>query len=171
MTGFIYLNAGANVTGTLVVDDRRLVMADAIRASSDFSPPPLHPILIADPNTIYGSALYFGFDWWPARSSQLGDTGISDVASLVYFDDVYPVSGCNGRFSFSGITRDVYGSPVPKCTVRCYRTSTHELQSVVTSDANGLYIATTPYNDAHFLTVHNLTYSIAGASIDTLIAT
>jgi hypothetical protein len=68
-----------------------------------------------------------------------------------------------------GVTRDQYGSPLGNCTVRCFRTSSGELVSQVTSDANGNYVATSPYSDQHFLTVHKtLSPDVAGASVDTL---
>jgi hypothetical protein len=76
--------------------------------------------------------------------------------------------GANGRLSFVGYTRDQYGSPTGNCTVRCYRTSTEELVSKVTSDANGLYYATTPYNDSHFLVIHSPATGLAGATRDSL---
>lgn len=116
-----------------------------------------------------GEMFDFRSDWWPAGTGLVADGGISDVMTGYGAFDPYPVSGCNGRLLFNGITRDQHGSPLANCTVRCYRTSTHELQDVVTSDVNGAYRLTTPYSDAHFLTVHGS--SVAGASIDTVTAT
>lgn len=80
-------------------------------------------------------------------------------------------SGCNGRLAFVGVARDFNGSPIPAAKVRCFRTSSVELVSSVVCDANGHYVATTPYVDGHFLVVHGLSGStpVSGASIDTVI--
>lgn len=109
-------------------------------------------------------------DWWPSPGVLLETGGLADVRDHAQFQRYWPNSGCNGRLAFSGVTRDQYGSPVGNCMVRCYRTSTGELQSQVLSDpSTGAYIATTPYLEAHFLTVHKAgTPNIAGASIDTV---
>lgn len=116
---------------------------------------------------------HFESEWWPARSSMMG--GWDGEPSNLLLGEAqwwgWPQtrSGCNGRLGFVGYTRDAYGSPVGGCTVRCFNTATNELVSTVTSDANGFYIATTPYGGAHYLVVHKSgTPEIAGASISTL---
>lgn len=114
----------------------------------------------------------FATPWWPRRGGVLtGETGVSDIlcGSSVEFD-LYPVAGCNGRFGISGITRDQYGSPLGLCTVRLFVTATDELVARVTSDANGAFIATSPYGvgTPHYMTVH-YGGTVAGASVDTLI--
>jgi hypothetical protein len=151
-----------------VVDDQRLV---EIQPWLDRSFP-IEPIAAQwsqERDQLGGETFDFRSDWWPAGSGLVSDGGISDVIMGYGAFDPYPVSGCNGRLAFNGVTRDQYGSPLGGCTVRCYRTSTHELQSVVTSDANGAYIATSPYGDSHFLVVHGT--GVAGASIDTVVPT
>lgn len=109
--------------------------------------------------------------WWPASSCLFGGLdGVDENTILAgdgYFCPPWIASGANGRLGFVGYTRDQYGSAIGDVTVRCFRTSTNELVSQVTSDANGFYIATTPYSDGHYLVVHK-TSSIAGATIDTL---
>lgn len=110
--------------------------------------------------------------WWPANGGFAGDVGL-DISMLdraPWWGDPWLLSGCNGRLAFVGVTRDQYGSPLGGCTVRCFRTSTNELVSTVLSDSNGNYQATSPYADAHFLTVHKSTApDVAGATIDTLV--
>lgn len=105
--------------------------------------------------------------WWPGSSGMLGDAGDVGVTQSTWWGFPWTVSGCNGRLGFVGYTRDQFGSPLANCTVRCIRTLTNEIVSTVTSDANGYYIATTPYSDAHILTVHGA--NVAGASVDTLL--
>ena len=116
----------------------------------------------------------FGFStpWWPGPMIFAGGNwGISDSALLgnPLQGEVWYSLGSNGRLAFSGITRDQYGSPLPNCIVRCIRNSTDEMVSKVSSDANGAYIATTPYNDAHFLVIHNSDGTLAGATVNTAI--
>jgi hypothetical protein len=113
--------------------------------------------------------------WWPNSGGMVQDTGLSDVRGQFESPSqrIWPIAGAaNGRLSFVGVTRDQYGSAIGGCTVRCFRVSTNELTSQVISDAStGAFTITTPYNDAHFLTVHlTSTPNIAGATVDTLIA-
>lgn len=116
---------------------------------------------------------HFESEWWPSRSSLMGGWD-GEPSNLLLGETQWwswpsTRSGCNGRLGFVGYTRDAYGSPVGRCTVRCFNTATNELVSTVTSDANGFYIATTPYANAHYLVVHKSgTPEIAGASISTL---
>ncbi len=111
--------------------------------------------------------------WWPRSGQILGGWG--DGLSGEFFQNKAPrwkapqvVRGANGRLSFVGYTRDQYGSALGGCTVRLYRVSTEERVCKVTSDANGLYFATTPYNDAHFLVIHNPAGDLAGATKNSL---
>lgn len=106
--------------------------------------------------------------WWPRSSGMLADGGVSDVLTQDLWEWNTEPTGASGRLGFVGITRDQYGSPLAACTVRCFRVTPMEMVSIVVSDANGAYIATTPYNDAHFLTVHGPA-GVAGATVDTLV--
>lgn len=163
MSGLV---GAARPVSILVVDDQRTVEIMPWLDLSGVACSVEYPAWKQERDPLGGECGDYRTDWWPAGSGMVADTGISDVLVGLGPYDAYPVSGCNGRLAFNGITRDQYGSPLGNCTVRCYRVSTHELQSVVTSDANGAYIATTPYNDAHFLVVHGT--SVAGASLDTI---
>lgn len=110
--------------------------------------------------------------WWPRSGPIVGGwTGSGEDVFQSKPGQWMPPRierGANGRLAFVGYTRDQYGSPLGGCTVRCYRASTEELVSKVTSDANGLYFATSPYNDAHFLVIHNPAGDQAGATKNTL---
>lgn len=106
--------------------------------------------------------------WWPFRGGLLGvDSG--DLLSLsARHSDMWRSFGSSGRLSLVGTTRDALGSPLGNCTVRLFRTSTDELVTKITSNANGAFVATSPYDDAHYMTVHG-PGGVAGATIDTLI--
>ena len=110
------------------------------------------PILLSfDWNSVI-EASGFVSPWWPAHGFMLGGWGF-DGDNLVELNakhsDMWRSFGSNGRLGFVGYTRDQYGSPIPNATVRCFHTSNNELVSSVVSDANGFYIATTPYADGH----------------------
>lgn len=111
--------------------------------------------------------------WWPKHSVIMGgwigsadDTFQNLAPSWI---DPWTRSGANGRLAFVGYTRDPYGSVLGGCTVRLFRTVDTSLQSMVTSDANGLYFATTPFNDAHFEVIHNAAGNLAGATRNDLL--
>lgn len=111
--------------------------------------------------------------WWPNSGGLMCESGFSDIRGQFenMRERVWPNAGANGRLSFVGVTRDQYGSAIGSCTVRCFRLSTLELTSQVISDASsGAFTITSPYSEAHFLTVHLTgTPNIAGATVDTLI--
>lgn len=116
----------------------------------------------------------FATRWWPKSSAMLGGWG--DGVTGDFFQNKTPSwidpriqRGCNGRLGFVGYTRDQYGSRTGGCTVRLFRTVDDSLQAKVTSDANGLYFATTPYNDAHYEVIHNPAGDQAGATANNLI--
>jgi hypothetical protein len=115
----------------------------------------------------------FFTSWWPNSSAGTNDGSTSDVmvSGISTRERYWPNSGANGRLGFVGVTRDQYGSAIGGCTVRCFRLSTLELTSQVVSDAStGAFTITSPYSEAHFLTVHLTgTPNIAGATVDTLI--
>jgi hypothetical protein len=119
-------------------------------------------------------AYIYATRWWP-KSSQImggwgdGTTGDTFQNKPTRWKAPNTVRGCNGRLAFTGYTRDQYGSALGNCTVRLYRVSTEEQQCKVTSDGNGVYFATTPYNDAHFMVIHNAAGDNAGATATTLL--
>lgn len=114
----------------------------------------------------------FASAWWPSGSALIGtgDTAENPLCEADWWSEPWTTSGCNGRLGFVGYTRDVNGSVLGGCTVKCFRTSSDELVSSVQSDVNGFYIATTPYNDGHYLVVQkaSATPPVAGASINTV---
>lgn len=119
-------------------------------------------------------AYIYATRWWPRSGQLLGGWG--DGLGGDFFQNKSPrwkapftVRGCNGRLGFVGYTRDQYGSAQGGYTVRLIRSGTDELVAKVTSDANGLYFATTPYSDAHFMVIHNADGSLAGATKNTLL--
>ena len=136
-----------------------------------FHPPPFYS---CDWNAIAESAGFMS-PWWPFRGGLLGGWGDgADGDNLqnlgARHSDMWRSFGSNGRLAFVGYTRDAYGSALGDCTVRLFRTSTDELVSKVQSDANGFYQATSPYLEAHYMTVHKTgTPSVAGASVDTIV--
>ncbi len=129
-------------------------------------------ILAAD----YFFDAFFESEWWPSRSSMMGGwDGVGENALLgkaPWWKRPNTRSGCNGRLGITGITRDQYGSPLGFCAVKMFRTSTDELVSSVVSDANGVYLITTPYYpDTHYLVVYKTgSPDTFGTTANTLIA-
>lgn len=134
-------------------------------------PPPLASVRGIPAREPLMSIESFRTPWWPNGGVLVADGGLSDVLDSPAYDDVYPVAGANGRLGFVGYSRDQYGSPLPGCTMRLFRTSTGELVAQVTSDpSTAFYTVTTPYLDAHFITCHAATpVPSAGATVDSLI--
>jgi hypothetical protein len=131
------------------------------------------PLASWDWNAIQ-EAMGFVSPWWPSSGNLMGgglsgdaDSGI--IARAAMHADMWRSFGANGRLAFVGYTRDSAGQPIGGCTVRAFRTATDEMVARVVSDANGYYAATSPYLEAHYLTVHKTsTPDVAGASVDTL---
>lgn len=147
-------------------------VADELYFGSDelYFPDPVLNLYVKEDPWPWGPAIQFSSPWWPNAGSLGGDAGTNNLLQQAsWWGDPWLYAGCNGRWSFVGITRDSSGNALPFAIVRCFRTSTDELVSKVTSDANGYYIATTPYGDEHYLTVHASTSPpVGGASSDNL---
>ena len=114
----------------------------------------------------------FGSGWWPGGAGLYGDQS-ADFGCLQTVDwEEYEVcSGQSQRYGITSVTRDVYGSPLPFCTVKLYRTSDDLLVYVSTSDGNGAFSVFTPYYpDAHFLVTYKVgTPDVFGTSVNTLV--
>lgn len=108
--------------------------------------------------------------WWPNSSNLMGWDGTDTHLLMVPAAFSWPwiTLGCNGRFSLAGTARDQYGTALPFAVLRLFLTSDGTMVSMVTADGNGAFIITSPYNTAHFLTVHK-DGTVAGASVDTLL--
>jgi hypothetical protein len=91
--------------------------------------------------------------WWPGGAAMLGDAG--DVGLLIDWQgyNLFDLSrGCNSTYGFTGVTRDVYGSPLGGVTVKCYHAADDIMVATVVSDPQGNYLVTTPYGlDSHYL--------------------
>lgn len=110
--------------------------------------------------------------WWPRSGALMGDAGdVNIITQAPWWGEAWNQGGASSRLAFVGVARDYAGNALPGATVRCFRTSSVELVSSVVSDENGLYVATTPYVDGHFLVVHGTSGAtpVSGASIDTVI--
>lgn len=171
MSGYI---GNALLGTTLLVPDDKRAMEDDWGAGDDcFFPDPLCNLYMRS-DLFYGTPS-FRTAWWPCNGGLMpGDLGldVSMLQEVAWWGDCWGnlPGGCNGRLVFIGVTRDANGTPIGGATVTLIRTSTREVVSIVTSNANGRYVATTPYGDQHFLTMHYAgPPAIAGASIDSLL--
>ena len=110
---------------------------------------------------------------WPL-SRWFGDSsGIPDSASIFVgasWGNRVRWQGSRLFYVVQGITRDVYGTPLPNCSVRLFRTSSNEFIGVVVSDGNGWYQIVTPYNDAHYLVAYKSgTPDVEGTTVNTIL--
>jgi hypothetical protein len=147
------------------VDDKTLY--DRFFGGEAFIPT---PVLLELRRTVdlWGIGTAYESPWWPNKIPFLNNDGLDDFLFAAEEEWLgYIVSGTNGRLSIRGVSRDQYGSPLGGCTIRLFLTSTGEMVSTVTSDANGAYIITSPYSASHFLTVH--APGVGGASIDSIV--
>lgn len=163
MSGFI---VGGNIGGV-----NRVCATDKSCAYRDDEAAAQPPVIVEfmGVDTMAFERGSFQSPWWPQSSNIMGWDG-TDTHLLMLpaaFSWPWITLGANGRLGFVGITRDRFGSALGGCTVKCFRTSSDELVSTVISDpATGYYIATTPYNDAHYLVVQGT--GVAGASVNTV---
>ena len=111
--------------------------------------------------------------WWPRTGNLFGGfNGGEDwlIGAGARYSETWTKSGVNGRMIFLGYTRDVYGSVLPSCLVKLFRTADNVLQDSGASDVNGLYRLTTAYYEAHYLVIHKSgSPEVAGATISTLL--
>lgn len=96
--------------------------------------------------------------WWGSGGSRLcGDIG-ADVATLesLWYEMPDLTGGNDTRYGISGVTRDVYNSPLTFCTVKLFRTVDDRLVYTTQSDGNGQYTVLTPYTDNHYLVTYKV---------------
>lgn len=115
----------------------------------------------------------YGSSWWGKLGSQFTGAGGVDVEVFEspYVERVEPIAGASSRYGVSGVTRDIYGSPLGGVTVKIFKTSDDSLVSTIVSDANtGAFIVTTPYYpDTHYIVTYKAgSPDTFGTSVNTL---
>lgn len=119
----------------------------------------------------------FASSHWPGGRGLIGD-GDVDVGVLDgdtwSQEELGDSSGGSSRFGFTGITRDQYGSALPGCTVKLFRTSDDQLIDTATSDpTTGQFLVGSPYYpDEHWIYTRKAgSPDVQGVSVNTLIGT
>jgi len=110
-------------------------------------------------------------EWWGKPGRQFAGSEVALLESP-YVEMVESSSGASSRYGVSGITRDIYGSPLGGVTVKIFKTSDDSLISTIVSDANtGAFIVTTPYYpDTHYIVTYKTgSPDVFGTSANTLI--
>jgi len=112
--------------------------------------------------------------WWPGAGSAglYGDAGDVQPSGSVWHTRPEVTNGSNSRFSVTGITRDVYGSPVGGVTVKLFATGTDILMDQQTSDANtgSFTLSTYLYPDSHYIVAYKAgSPDVQGSSVNTII--
>lgn len=113
-------------------------------------------------------------EWWPGGGGLLGALG--DDAPLLegtWWGFIDQASGAESRFGFTGITRDQYGSALPGCTVKLFRTADDVLLDTAISDANGSFLlGSAYYPDQHYIYTRKAgSPDVQGVSVNSLIGT
>jgi len=77
------------------------------------------------------------------------------------------INGTNTRYRIDGVTRDVYGTPMPGCIVLCLGQVAGDIVYTTLSDTTGAYTVYTPYYGAANIVVsYKAAPDIAGATIN-----
>lgn len=160
MSGFV--SAGA-LTSIVARDDQRLLNASE-RLQVEIS-------IVGDDCGEIGSFVSL---WWP-KNGLMGDgldSGVMGASRWGPFDATLG-GGASSRFGFVGVTRDQFGTPIPSCTVKLFRTSDDLLLDTIISDPNGNFLLNTAYYpNAHYIVSHKSgSPDVDGATVNTLIGT
>jgi hypothetical protein len=120
------------------------------------------------------SFFYGGYTngFWP-RGGSLDASG-DEMLESVWYDMPEVSNGQKIQYGISGVTRDVYGSPLGGVTVKLFRTIDDQKTDQQVSDANGNYVLSTPFfNDAHYIVEYKagggIIPDVFGSSVNTLI--
>lgn len=107
--------------------------------------------------------------WWP-RSGMVGEAAPVFTRNRPWLDFEHPAGGST-RWGFVGVTRDVYGSPLPFAVVKAFLTATDEKTDQVLSDGNGAFTITTPYlGMGHYLVAYKAgAPDVEGTTVNTLL--
>jgi hypothetical protein len=108
--------------------------------------------------------------YWPGSGGLIGENGPSgDIWQSIWFDQPDVVIGHRFTYGFIGISRDQYGSPLGGVTMKLFHTVDDVLIDKQTSDANGNYTLTTPFEDDHYIVAQKTSAVVSGATLDNLI--
>lgn len=125
----------------------------------------------ANPITVTWFAGDYSTPWW-GRGVITGDLSVDStvLSSKPLWVAFEPVAGAVSLFGMSGVTRDVYGSPLGGVTVKVFRTADDVLVSSIISDPSGNFTVTTPYYpDTHYLVTYKTgSPDVFGSSTNTL---
>jgi hypothetical protein len=116
----------------------------------------------------------YNSEWWPGGAKMFGEPGVnSDCQCAVKWGEYDQAGGASSRFGFVGVTRDAYGTMIPACNVKLFRTSDDLLLDSTVSNASGEFLLNTAYYpDAHYIVAHKTASpDVDGVSVNTLVGT
>lgn len=116
----------------------------------------------------------FANAYWPGGGRDISDSGgvHTDMIAAIVWETPRYIMGSSGRWGVTGVTRDVFGSPLGSVVVKLFRTADDSLQSTATSDPiTGAYLLTTPfYPDTHYVVARKVgSPDVQGVTVNTLI--
>lgn len=129
---------------------------------------------LRNPNTVREQ--YSFFSGWTTSGIMMGDPSQARVLGMQDNDvgGLYePISvsdtGSQRGYFIHGVCRDGSGTPTASATIYLYLTSTNVLVTIVSTDANGIYSAATPFvGQNHYIYANYGPDTLVGATVDTL---
>lgn len=117
----------------------------------------------------------FETPWWPKGGGFIGDGG-TDVGLLEasWWGEYDQAGGAASRFGFAGVTRDQYGSILPSCDVKLFRTADSLLiDSAISDPTTGAFLLNSDSNQTtHWIYQHKAgSPDLDGVSVNTLLGT
>ena len=114
----------------------------------------------------------FRSPWWPGGGGFVGDQGADiSIGYAPNWDVPASTRGRNSRFGYSGITRDVFNSPLPGMTVKLFLTADDsKVTPDILSDATtGEYTISTPFYAAHWIKIEKAgSPNVQGVSVSNI---
>ena len=166
MTSFVG-NATSAMSVLLVADDKRVFPGFMVDLD------PFTVVMIDEPYLLF----QYCTQWWPRGASLMGCG--DEILEAVWMDKTELIEakggGTNSRFGIYGVTRDVWGAPLPGVIVKLFRTIGDLYKDVLIdetiSSVDGAYFVSTPfYLDTHYLVMYKAgSPDVFGSSVNTLI--
>lgn len=119
----------------------------------------------------------FRTPWWPRSAIDASGGEMIDVLPQTW-ELPMMYSGAVAKLVFVGVSRDANGSILPSSTMKLFKTADNGypdskdriLDTVVSDATSGAFTLTTPYVEAHYITlVKDGSPSVQGISVNTLL--
>lgn len=162
-----FFNPAGGLNLALLQDDKRLA-GPIMRMDWEFYPLDAH------------NGESYRTPWWPRSSFDAsGGEMIGDMMGYTGgFERPTLNSGAVSKLAFLGVSRDAYGSVLPSCVMKLFKTADNNypdsrdriLDQQTSDSTTGAFTLVTPYAEAHYITlVKDGSPSVQGISVNTLL--